>query len=54
MDQQPSADFVSRYAGAETPETDFSLSDLPRWLVITAGGLGAAVMGALLGGALHL
>jgi hypothetical protein len=30
------------------------LNDLPPWVTVVAGGLAAAAMGALLGGALHI
>lgn len=30
------------------------LSSLPDWVVITAGGLAAAILGAMVGGALHI
>ena len=40
------------------PEPDRSLSDLadgvPAWLTITLGGVIAALMGAMRGGALHI
>ena len=52
------ARFDSRVANDVAPEPDRGLSDLadgvPAWLTITLGGLVAALMGAMLGGALHI
>jgi len=52
------ARFDSRVANDLSPEPDRSLSELadgvPAWLTITLGGVIAALMGAMLGGALHI
>lgn len=52
------ARFDTRVANEVAPEPDHGLSDLadgvPVWLTITLGGVIAALMGAMLGGALHI
>ena len=52
------ARFDSRVANDLAPEPDRSLSDLadgvPAWLTITLGGVISALLGAMLGGALHI
>jgi hypothetical protein len=52
------ARFDSRVANDVAPEPDRGLSGLadgvPAWLTITLGGVVAALMGAMLGGALHI
>ena len=52
---------VSRFASRPANDTGVSeptikelLSDLPPWLTVGAGGMAAAALGALLGGALHI
>lgn len=36
------------------PSSQLRVPSAPAWLMILVGGLGAAIMGALLGGALHI
>ena len=52
------ARFDTRVANDATHRSEAGLSDMaegvPAWLTITLGGLVAALMGALLGGALHI
>ena len=52
------ARFDSRVANDVAPGPDQGLSDMadgmPAWLTISLGGVIAALMGALLGGALHI
>lgn len=52
------ARFDNRVANDLAPEPERSLSEMadgmPAWLTITLGGVVAALMGALLGGALHI
>ena len=50
--------FDPRVANDLAPEPDKGLSELadgvPAWLIITLGGVVAALAGAMLGGALHI
>ena len=52
------ARFNTRVANDAPPRSEPGLPDMaegvPAWLTITLGGLVAALMGALLGGALHI
>jgi hypothetical protein len=49
FDSRPAND-----TGASEPTLKELLTDLPPWVTIAAGGMVAAAMGALLGGALHI
>jgi hypothetical protein len=49
FDSRPAND-----TGAVEPTLKEFISDLPPWVTIVAGGVIAAAMGALLGGALHI
>lgn len=49
---RPEAGTFDRSSGEETLMQ--VLSTLPDWLVIGAGGVVAAILGALVGGALHI
>jgi len=51
-DTRPANDAYSSYAVKPTMAQEFS--GLPAWLHIVGGGVAAALMGALLGGALHI
>lgn len=57
FDSRPANDFLAR-ADAIAPRTLYTApagsEPLPRWIVVAIGGLIAALLGALLGGALHL
>lgn len=41
-------------AGHSEAESEWSWRDTPRWVIVAGGGVAAAVMGAMLGGALHI
>jgi len=49
FDSRPAND-----TGSVEPTMREFVSDLPPWVTIVAGGVAAAAMGALLGGALHI
>ncbi|NBW07026.1 MAG: hypothetical protein EBR82_03270 [Caulobacteraceae bacterium] len=49
FDSRPAND-----TGVAEPTIKELLSDLPPWVTVVAGGVVAASMGALLGGALHI
>ncbi len=49
FDSRPAND-----TGVEEPTLKEIMSDLPPWVTIAVGGVAAAAMGALLGGALHI
>ena len=57
FDSRPANDFLAR-ADAIAPRTldtaPAGSEPLPRWIGVVMGGLIAALLGALLGGALHL
>ncbi len=49
FDSRPAND-----TGVSEPTLKEIISDLPPWVTVVAGGVAAAAMGALLGGALHI
>ena len=49
FDSRPAND-----TGVYEPTLKEIMSDLPPWVTVVAGGVAAAAMGALLGGALHI
>lgn len=49
FDSRPAND-----TGETEPTLKEMISDLPPWVTVVAGGVAAAAMGALLGGALHI
>jgi len=57
FDSRPANDFLAR-ADAIAPLTLYAApvdsEPLPRWILVVVGGVIAALLGALLGGALHL
>ena len=53
-ERHPVEDRVSGQRLAEEPTFAEILSSLPDWAVISAGGLVAAILGAMVGGALHI
>ena len=52
--EREAGDRVVRQAPAADETLAQLLSSLPDWAVITAGGLVAAILGAMVGGALHI
>ena len=40
--------------GDFTEQAEWSWRDTPRWVIVAGGGVAAAIMGAMLGGALHI
>lgn len=50
FDARPAND-MANFSGTDN---DLSLAELPGWVVVIAGGIVAAIMGAMLGGAMSL